>query len=191
MRITGGKCKGFALASPKNDLIRPTADRVRESLFNILSHRPELSLDDAVVLDLFCGAGTLGLEALSRGAAFCIFTDNSKASLQLARQNTTKLKLLDQARFLKHNAAASWPDSYLPADKISLVFVDPPYAKDLAVTGITRLKQAGILADNAVIVVEMSAKHPEEETIPGFNLFDARKYGDTILRLYQAAAETA
>jgi|AntRauTorckE6833_2_1112554.scaffolds.fasta_scaffold41320_2 16S rRNA (guanine966-N2)-methyltransferase len=190
MRITGGKCRGFALASPKNDLIRPTADRVRESLFNILDHCPELTLDGAVVLDLFCGAGTLGLEALSRGADFCIFTDNSKTSLQLARQNTTKLKLLDQAQFLKHNAATNWPDSYIPKDKISLVFVDPPYAKNLAVPGVTRLKQAGILADNAVIIVEMSAKNPEEETIPGFNLFDERKYGDTILRLYKAAAQT-
>lgn len=190
MRITGGKYKGFALASPKNNHIRPTADRVRESLFNILSHHPALDLEDAVVLDLFCGSGTLGLEAISRGASSCIFVDNSNTSLQLCRQNAAKLKLTDSVRFLKHNVTQRWPENFTPESKVSLVFADPPYGLDLAVPAITRLVNADLLAENTLLVIEMSAKQPESEDIPHFKIIDQRKYGDTILRLYQPSVNS-
>lgn len=187
MRITGGLHKGVTLNSPTNNTIRPTADRVRESLFNILHHGDLVDLDGAVALDLFCGAGTLGLEALSRGAAACLFIDGSASSLKLCRQNAAKVNPAAPCIFLKHDLTRAFPTAHTadippPAD---IIFLDPPYAKNLGARAITHICQTDFINKNTLIVMEMAAKYPEDANIPGFKLLDERKYGDTIIRFYR------
>ena len=159
MRIVGGKHRGRVLDSPPDVAVRPTSDRARESLFNILEHgklaRSGLSpVRAARVLDAFCGTGALGLEALSRGAAFATFIDTSAGALRLAQTNAKKLGETGHARFLQ--ADATQPPR--PDAPCTLVFLDPPYGEDLAVTALAALADAGWLAEGAIVVVESATR---------------------------------
>ena len=176
MRIVGGRLRGRALAAPKSQGIRPTADRLRESLFNILMHAYADPISGARVLDLFAGTGALGLEAISRGAAFALFVDDGAEARALLRQNVEALSLAAVARIFRRDATKLGPAH--PVEPFSLAFLDPPYGKGLAEKALTSARDGGWLTDDALLVVEEAAdagfKAPE-----GFDEIERRRYDDT------------
>jgi 16S rRNA (guanine966-N2)-methyltransferase len=175
MRIVGGRLRGRALAGPKSPAIRPTADRLRESLFNILTHAYDDPVTGARVLDLFAGTGALGLEALSRGAKFAQFVDDGAEARALIRQNVEALGLAAATRIFRRDATKL--GAAHPVAPFSLVFLDPPYGKGLAEQALASALEGGWLTGEALIVVEESAgafKPPE-----GFEETERRRYDDT------------
>ena len=175
MRIVGGDCKGRKLFAPAGRDTRPTSDRARESLFNILHHGIGVELDGARVMDLFAGSGALGLEALSRGAAACTFIDRARAAKRCIEDNLIALALTDQGAVLKLDAAHLPPRSaaFAPAH---LAFLDPPYGQGLATIALTSLQQGEWLAEKAVIVVETGETEDFSAPAP-YILADQRTYG--------------
>lgn len=176
MRITGGQLRGRVLNSPDSMVIRPTSDKVRQAIFNMLESRG--GVRDSVVLDAFCGTGSLGLEALSRGAKQAIFTDNDSKSLALAKKNAETLVQKQNCFFYKMNASIpkERPSECLPAN---LLFCDPPYNKNLAEEAIPNLLAKGWLAKNALMVVE-TEKNYFGEPLPGLSQrLQEKIYGDT------------
>ncbi len=180
MRIVAGRFRGKTLQSPENADIRPTSDRVRESLFNILASRLGPDLSAARVLDLFAGTGALGLEALSRGASFACFVDNGVAARGLIRGHVEAFGLGGQTKLLKRDATSLGPiERFKPFD---LVFCDPPYGKGLGEKALLSALEGGWLSDGALIVLE-ERKGVEVELPEGLQLMDNRDYGDTTIRL--------
>lgn len=177
MRIISGRLRGRRLVSPIGMNTRPTADRVREALFNILGPK----VRDASVLDLFAGAGTLGLEALSRGAAFAVFADIDLIALAAIRENIQRCGLDKSARAIRCDAAASLDLLQGLGRSFDLIFMDPPYGRNLVRPALVKLYQSGLLAGNARVVVEHGAGDPVEDKTGVFVLTDARKYGKTRL----------
>jgi 16S rRNA (guanine966-N2)-methyltransferase len=177
VRIVAGTHRGRAIAAPDDQRIRPTSDRIRESVFNILQHRLD-GLSGKRVLDGFAGTGALGLEALSRGAALAAFWDSDRTALALARRNAESLGLSGRASF--RLADATRPPK---ADAgFDLVLLDPPYGKGLAGAALAALDKAGWLAPGALAMIEADKSQPE--TIPpGFALCDSRTYGRTLISL--------
>src|SRR6201999_2837758 len=152
MRVVGGRLKGRNLASPASRDIRPTADRLRESLFNILVHAYDDPIDGARVLDLFAGTGALGIEAISRGAAFTLFVDNGAEARALLRNNVEALALGGVSKVYRRDATDLGPAH--PIQPFSLAFLDPPYGKGLAEKSLASLRDGGWLAPGALVVVE-------------------------------------
>ena len=176
MRIVGGTLKRRPLQAPEGVEVRPTSDRARESLFNILAHRPERPLDGARVLDAFAGSGALGLEALSRGAAHCTFIETLPAALAAIRANIGKLGLTGQTTVLRTDVLHPGPapsGATLPAN---LAFLDPPYRSGLAAPALEALQVQGWLADGALVSVEIGATE-DLAPVAGFTLLDERRYG--------------
>jgi 16S rRNA (guanine966-N2)-methyltransferase len=185
MRIVGGKFKGRSLASPSGQATRPTSDRVRESIFNILAHGIEgFTLEDARVLDLFAGTGALGLEALSRGARFCQFVDESPEARGLIRHNADSLGVVGQCKIWRRDATKLGPCA--PQTPFDLVFADPPYGKGWGDKALVSLVEGGWLSPGAVVVLEEVVK-TEVENISSLTLLDRRTYGDTQIRFYRCA----
>src|SRR3974390_2536727 len=152
MRVVGGRLKGRNLAAPASRDIRPTADRLRESLFNILIHAYDNPIADARVLDLFAGTGALGIEAVSRGAKFALFIDNGAEARALMRNNVEALGLGGVTKIYRRDATHLGPAH--PVEPFSLVFLDPPYAKGLAEKALASLRTGGWLTPEALLVVE-------------------------------------
>jgi len=152
MRIVGGRLGGRPLAAPKSQNIRPTSDRLRESLFNILAHGYDDAITGARVLDLFAGTGALGLEAMSRGAAFALFIDDGAEARALIRQNVEALGLGGITRIFRRDATQL--GAVHPNEPFGLVFVDPPYRKGLAERALVSLRDGGWLAPDALVIVE-------------------------------------
>ena len=178
MRIVGGRLRGRALAAPKSAAVRPTADRLRESLFNILIHAYGDPVTGARVLDLFAGTGALGLEALSRGAAFTQFVDDGIEARALLRQNVEALGVAGTTRIFRRDATKL--GAAHPVEPFGLVFADPPYGKGLAEKALVSARDGGWLTKEALIVVEESAEAafaPPE----GFAEIERRRYDDTEL----------
>ena len=175
MRITGGQYRGRIITVPKGKDIRPTSDKVRQAVFNsLLQHGLP---DGAQVLDLFCGTGVLGLEALSRGAQFCTFIDKSPDSLRCCKQNVAALGLGAQCKVLHKDSTKLGEKAlnYLPAD---LAFLDPPYRQDLVLPTLMSVVKHGWLAAGALCVIE--AEKETEIFVPEvFSLVSRKKYGDT------------
>ena len=183
MRIVGGKFKGHSIAPPHGSATRPTTDRVRESIFNILAHGVEgLEIEGARVLDLFAGTGAMGLEAISRGARFCQFVDDSTEARGLVRKNADSLGVIGLAKIWRRDATDLGPCS--PQPGFDLVFADPPYGKGLGEKALRSLVSGRWLNPNAIVVLEESAK-AELPPIDGLTLIDARDYGDTKVRFYR------
>lgn len=174
MRIVAGRFKGKALLSPKDDSIRPTSDRAREAMFNILASRIGVQLDGLKVLDLFAGTGALGLEALSRGAQSCVFVDTGAEARGLVRDHIEAFGIAGIAKLLRRDATALGPAGTM--GPVDLVFLDPPYGKGLGELALASLKAGGWLQPDATIVLEESAAVtlalPE-----GFVVDDRREYG--------------
>jgi 16S rRNA (guanine966-N2)-methyltransferase len=176
MRVVGGRLRGRTLAAPKSRNIRPTADRLRESLFNILVHAYGDPVTDARVLDLFAGTGALGIEALSHGAAFALLVDDGAEARALLRENTTTLGLGGVTKIFRRDATKLGPVA--PLEPFSLAFVDPPYGKNLAEQSVTSALAGGWFTAEALIIVEEAIKSafaaPE-----GFSELERRRYDDT------------
>ncbi|WP_142847875.1 16S rRNA (guanine(966)-N(2))-methyltransferase RsmD [Telmatospirillum sp. J64-1] len=170
MRIVGGRHKGRALTAPQGMETRPTSDRARESLFNILAHSGETPLQGARVLDAFAGSGALGFEALSRGAAQAIFLDTAPAALSAIRANAATLK--ESPTILRVDATNPPP---APA-ACDLVFLDAPYNKTLSEPALASLAAKGWIAPDAACIVEVAARE-DFFAPPGFEEWDRRSYG--------------
>ncbi len=188
MRIVGGTLRGRKLSAPEGQAIRPTSDRVRESIFNILAHGIEgFDLDGIRVIDLFAGTGALGLEALSRGASFCLFVDESAEARGLIRSNADALGVTGQTRIFRRDATSLGPTS---TGQFGLAFLDPPYGKGLAGKALAELRDGGWLLAEAILVVE-ETEGAFNDIAPGYDLLDRRTYGDTevtLLRLTSTGA---
>ena len=178
MRVVGGRLKGRSLAPPSSRDIRPTADRLRESLFNILVHAYGDPIAGARVLDLFAGTGALGIEAVSRGAAFALFVDNGAEARALLRNNVEALGLGGVTKVYRRDATNL--GAAHPMEPFSLVFLDPPYRMKLAEKALTSLRDGGWLAPGALIVVE-EAGDAEFAAPQGFEQLERRTYDDTEL----------
>lgn len=187
MRIVGGTHRGRKLAAPEGREVRPTSDRARESVFNILEHRLEGGLRGRTVLDAFAGTGGYGLEALSRGAAHVTFIDNAPASLAAIRANIRALGVERTATVLNQDATRPAPPPPAAGAPCSVAFVDPPYLQDLAAPALAALAQRGWLAPDALAVVEVGKKEPFPAP-PGFDLLDERVYGAARIVFLRPAA---
>lgn len=178
MRIVGGRFGGRSLSTPGSQAIRPTSDRLREALFNILVHSYGDPADGARVLDLFSGTGALGLEALSRGAAFVLFVDDAAAARALIRGNVDALGAGGATRIFRRDATRLGPAH--PIEPFTLAFLDPPYGKRLAERALASARDGGWLAPGALIVVE-EATDAGFASPSGFEEIERRDYGDTQL----------
>lgn len=176
MRIVGGTLRGRALAAPHSQAIRPTADRLRESLFNILAHAYGDPGPGARVLDLFAGTGALGIEALSRGAAFALFIDDSADARALLRENVAALGLGGASRIFRRDATQLGPAH--PLEPFTLGFLDPPYGQGLAEKALVSASGGKWFTPDALIVVEESAK-ANFAAPTGFSEAERRRYDDT------------
>lgn len=186
MRIIGGTHRSVALTPVgKGDAgahLRPTTDRIRESLFNVLGGgRYGDPLDGARVLDLFAGTGALGLEALSRGASQVCFVENGRAAFKLLSKNIAKLRAAEVTNVLTADATHLPPNPYAPFD---LVFLDPPYGKDLGAQALKAAIAQGWIAGSALIVWEEETPQPAPD---GFAALDSRKYGSTHITFLEVA----
>lgn len=177
MRIVGGKFRGRALATPAHDGVRPTSDRVRESVFNILLHGIDgFDIAGIRVIDLFAGTGALGLEALSRGAAYGLFVEESAESRGLIRQNVEAFGLTGNSRLFRRDATDLGPAA--PMQPFALAFLDPPYGKGLGELAIASLRDGEWLSPGAIVVWEERASSTLSWP-QGFTEIDRRTWGDT------------
>ena len=183
MRVVGGRLRGRTIASPASRDIRPTADRLRESLFNILMHAYGDPVGGARVLDLFAGTGALGIEAISRGAAFALFVDNGAEARALLRQNVEALGLGGVTKVYRRDATKLGPAH--PLEPFSLAFLDPPYGKGLAEQALTSLREGSWLAPQALIVVE-EATSAGFVALEAFEELERRAYDDTEFVILRA-----
>lgn len=180
MRIVGGKFRGRPLVTPTSNAIRPTTDRTRESLFNILAHGFADRLEGGRVLDLFAGTGALGLEALSRGARFATFVEESAEGRGLLRRNIEAFGLQGHTKILRRDACALGIVGTM--EPFDLIFADPPYGKGLGEKALLSALTGGWLNPDAVLVLEEVADASLD--LDGrFVVTEERNYGDTIIRL--------
>ena len=192
MRITGGSARGRRLIAPKAgvETIRPTCDRVREALFNILGQRTAYS----ICLDLFAGTGAIGVEALSRGAEFVLFIDQSLEAGRLIAANLQTCFQTPRAAFVRLNLATAPSLSSLrpglpPGALVDLVFMDPPYQKKLADRTLAMVEKSGLLASEALVLVEEHRNAALPDRVGMLSLTDRRRYGETGLWIYQRQTE--
>ncbi len=180
MRVTGGALSGRILKSPSSQAVRPTSDRLRGAIFNVLAHAYDDAANGARVLDLFAGTGALGIEALSRGADFALFVDDSAEGRALVRENIEALGLGGVSKLFRRDATKLGPMP--PQDPFTLVFLDPPYGRGLGGKALASLQSGGWLAKDALLVLEESAEG--EIGLPtGFTLIEKRDYGDTQIQI--------
>jgi 16S rRNA (guanine966-N2)-methyltransferase len=179
MRVVGGSLGGRVLHAPAGADTRPTSEKVREAVFNILGNT--LGTGPYEALDLFAGSGAVGIEALSRGAAHVTFVDAAKAPVAAIRANLAELGLADRATVVVADAIAAVARP--PRAPYRLVFVDPPYASDLATRAVLAIPMAH-LAPDATIVIEHDRRHAPPETLGSLLRTDQRRYGDTLVSFY-------
>jgi 16S rRNA (guanine966-N2)-methyltransferase len=184
MRIVAGKFRGKLLTSPEDDSIRPTADRVRESVFNILASRLGPNFDGLRVLDLFAGTGALGLEALSRGASNVVFVDTGAEARGLIRDHIEAFGAGGVAKLLRRDATSLGPAGTM--GPVDLVFLDPPYGKGLGEQALVSAKAGGWLKPETLLVLEESSD-VAVELPPGFALDDRRAYGAAAVHILTPA----
>lgn len=179
MRIIAGIRKGTSLLAPKGMNTRPTLDRVKESVFGIL----QFELEGKTVLDLFAGSGGLGLEALSRGARFCVFNDHTRESAEVVRHNVEKLRFSDVSAIcsLDYSALLKWAAQ--EAYRFDIVFLDPPYSAMILEKAMGEILSLGLLNDGFTVVAEHSPKAPPMP-VQGFHMHDSRRYGEVAVSFY-------
>jgi 16S rRNA (guanine966-N2)-methyltransferase len=181
MRIVAGRFKGKTIEAPKGLGTRPTSDRVREALFNVLAHgAPAIDFEGLRVLDLFAGSGALGLEALSRGARYCLFIEDDSGARAAIRRNVEALGLTGVTKIWRRDATKLGPAGTVsPSD---LIFCDPPYGKGLGIGALTAAIEGGWVAGGAVAVLEERAGTAPAWPEP-FSEIDRRRYGDTEITI--------
>ena len=181
MRITGGQAKGRRLAAFRGLDIRPTSDMVRKAIFDLIGQ----DLEGLTALDLFAGTGSLGIEALSRGASVAVFADNSKKSIDLIQRNLKICGLEGKGILWKGDLAQRFPErSLLGGKAVDLVFIDPPYEKGLVSLIIAGLSQKGILAPFALVVAEMRKTEALPVEVERLHLAKSKKYGETRIHIF-------
>ena len=181
-RVIAGKYRGIKLDTLKDMSVRPTTDRVKESMFNLIRDR----LDGAVVLDLFCGSGALGIEALSRGAEFAVFADRATDSVETARANLAKTDA--EYLLVRSDFTATVDKMAREGRKFDLIFLDPPYNTGADTAAIELIASRGILADGGVIVVERAREGKPPATPKGYRITDSRDYGSSTVELVEKAS---
>lgn len=179
MRITGGSRKGFRLISPKSKNIRPSSDYIRQAIFNLIGH----NLSQKRVLDLFSGTGILGIEALSRGAEYVCFVDNSSESLRIIMDNLQKTGFKKKASLVKRDLTKR--KSFRLKGKFDIVFIDPPYEKMLLKKTLEIMPVHLILNEKALVIARTSKREELPHFINNMRLLDMREYGDTRLWIYK------
>jgi 16S rRNA (guanine(966)-N(2))-methyltransferase RsmD len=181
MRVIAGQYKGRRLRPVPGNTARSTADRVRESMFNILA----AEIPGTRVLDLFCGAGTLGIEALSRGAAHAVFADVSRRSVQCTRGNLSEIHADDDAEVVTADAFAALRSLARKGRAFDLVFADPPYGENLSRRTLKAFAQSEVLAPEGILVIEHHKKESPGEVPPGFSVWTERRFGDTMFTIWR------
>lgn len=177
MRIVSGEFRGKTLAAPSGQATRPTSDRARQAIFNILEHAPwSPGLRDLRVIDLFAGSGALGFEALSRGAAFCLFVETDEAARAAIRENVDAMGLFGRTRVHRRDAAQLGQRPGADGPAFDLAFLDPPYGKGLGEIALARLAEGGWLSPRAIVVLEKGAGEPDP-AVSGYDQMDVRDYG--------------
>lgn len=186
MRVVGGTHRGRALATPQHEGLRPTSDRVRESVFNILAHGvPDFAIEGVRVIDLFAGTGALGIEAISRGAGYCLFVEEAPDARALIRTNVEALGLTGVTRIFRRDATDLGPAGNM--EPYALAFLDPPYGKALAEKALVALRDGRWLTPDAVVVLEERAD--AAVALPdGFAEIDRRTWGDTQVIFARSAS---
>jgi len=179
MRIISGKCRGLNLDTLEGVDTRPTLDRVKESVFNILGNM----FFDISVLDLFAGSGALGLEALSRGAKFCDFVDLSEKAVNIIKKNIDKCRMTDVS--VVHKCDFETALKKFPENRFDLVFLDPPYGKDMGISAINKL--ARVVKDAGTVILETDGTESVPDRIDCFERYDTRKYGRVIISFFRKA----
>jgi 16S rRNA (guanine966-N2)-methyltransferase len=188
MRIVSGRFRGRAIAAPQGVVSRPTSDRARQAVFNILEHAPwSPGLADLRVIDLFAGSGALGLEALSRGAAFCLFVETDAAARGAIRENVEALGLFGVTRVHRRDAIDLGVKPASDGASFDLAFLDPPYGKGLGEAALAELAEGGWLASQALAVLEKGMAEAAP-FVPGFEVLDARDYGAARLHFLRWGA---
>ena len=177
MRIVGGTLGGRVLKAPAGHATRPTSEKVREAIFNILG-----DVQGAHVLDVFAGSGAIGIEALSRGAEHATFVDHDRNAVQILRKNLAELALDSRATVIAQDATAAVKRA--PPTPWRFVFVDPPYASDLATRAVLALPATSLTPD-ARVVIEHDRRHVPPDTLGSLIRTDERRYGDTLLSFYR------
>jgi len=182
MRITGGRLRGRRLASFKGLEIRPTSDRVREAIFDLLGH----PLHGEKLLDLFAGTGSLGIEALSRGAVWALFIDSSPKAIDLIGRNLKLCGLETEGVILRKDLLKGFPRTHrLPEEKVDLVFVDPPYRKGMILPVLEELCGLGILGSPSTLVAQSEQREVLPPRVKHLDMVKSRVYGDTRITLYR------
>lgn len=177
MRIVSGEFRGKALITPAGQTTRPTSDRARQAIFNILEHAAwSPGVRDVRIIDLFAGSGALGLEALSRGAAFCLFVETDEAARGAIRENVDAMHLFGRTRVHRRDATQLGQRPGADGPAFSMAFLDPPYAKGLGETALAKLAAGGWLAPGAIVVFERGADEPPL-AVEGYEQLDVRDYG--------------
>mgnify|MGYP006302136897 CR=1 FL=1 len=177
MRIIGGSLRGRRLCSPKDRSVRPTADRLRETIFNIVAGE----VDGADVLDLFAGTGAMGIEALSRGAASACFVDCSRQAMLLLEKNLSACRLLDKSRRIRWDIRRNLSCLAPTGAAFSLVFIDPPYGRGLSKAALGHLHRSRLLAAGARIVIEHGTGESLQTDEAVFRIADRRRQGNTLV----------
>ncbi len=191
MRIVAGSLKGRAIVTPEGQNTRPTSDRARQAIFNVLEHAPWAEgLHEARVIDLYAGSGALGFEALSRGAGFCLFVDTDDGARGAIRENMDAYGLFGRCRVHRRSATDLGPRPGSAGEAFTLAFLDPPYAKGLGEQTLARLLEGGWLAPGAIVVFERGSDEPDIDT-PGYERLDARDYGAARVLFLRASEGSA
>ena len=181
MRVISGKARGLKLDTPKNQDVRPTTDRVKESLFNMINSY----IMDSNILDLFAGTGSLGIECLSRGAKNCVFVDKSKDSINIVRSNVKKARVENESTILNVDFKDAVKRLSTQNQKFDVIFMDPPYYENMFIECLKSRDKFNLLDEDGIIVVEHDTKDLFEDSIGRLNKSREKKYGNTTLTFYK------
>lgn len=179
VRVISGSARGLKLNTPGDDRVRPTTDRVKESMFNIVQDW----VYDSQVLDLFAGSGALGIEALSRGASQAVFCDNSLDSIKIIKSNIEKARVADRSQIVSGDFKRCLRDMGAKNQSFDMIFVDPPYYKGLFEEVLDTIRACKILKKDGIVIVEHDAKRPIGK-VEGLEVYKEKKYGITMLTFY-------
>ena len=181
MRVISGKARGLKLNTPKNDDVRPTTDRVKESLFNMINSY----IMDSDILDLFAGTGSLGIECLSRGANQCIFVDNSKESINIVKSNIKKSRVENESIVLNVDFKSAINSLALKNKQFDVIFMDPPYYKNMFSDALSAVDNNNLLKEDGIIVVEHDTVDKFPDNMGRLYKSREKKYGNTTLTFYK------
>lgn len=179
VRVISGSARGLKLNTPGDDRVRPTTDRVKESMFNIVQDW----VYDSQVLDLFAGSGALGIEALSRGASQAVFCDNSLDSIKIIKSNIEKARVVDRSQIVSGDYKRCLRDMEAKNQSFDMIFVDPPYYEGLFEEVLDTIRSCKILKKDGIVIVEHDAKRPIGQ-VEGLEVYKEKKYGITMLTFY-------